>query len=123
MNSKDTNDRTPFHKGKKMYPIDFPLQELQNIVNIVRNNEVATKKEDFAHDIWWVQGYAQRVLIGAPPEIIALKVQNEIDPITVLEKIIDTNKPTTKAQGVIDNIPWKEFLKWALQQLIEQYLV
>jgi len=105
-----------------MYPVDFPLPELKNIINIVRNNEIAAKKEDFAHDVWWVQGYAQSKLVGAPPELVAQAAKAaKLEPVALLEKIVADHE-AVKAQGLVDNIPWKQFLAWALQQLLDRYL-
>ena len=62
--------RFPFPKRKRRimlaYPETLPLSCVQNIISIIRNREIATKKQEFFHCLWNVQGYLQLTVVGSP---------------------------------------------------------
>lgn len=103
------------------YPVEFPLAEITNVVNIARSGEVKSRLPEFAQDLWWVQGYAQSAVIGNPAVLDSQDVES--DPVVVLEKIAkDYESGALTAQGVLD---WRVVLLWAIgeiQKLIEDYL-
>jgi hypothetical protein len=49
-----------------VYPESFPVAEITTIVDLVRNGKVKDNLDDAAFAVWVVQGYGQKVLIGAP---------------------------------------------------------
>lgn len=49
------------------YPTVLPIDCAKNLFEIIRNREVSERKEELAHCLWNVQGYAQGLLLGAGP--------------------------------------------------------
>lgn len=48
------------------YPTVLPLTCVQTCIEIVRNRQLAERKQEFAHCGWNVQGYIQGTLLGQP---------------------------------------------------------
>lgn len=48
------------------YPTEFPLDSVTRIINVVRSGQYRANLQEFAHDIWTLQGYSQGVLLGGP---------------------------------------------------------
>jgi hypothetical protein len=107
------------------YPDSFPLAEGLNVVSIFRKGEVKAKAAVLAHDLWVLQGYAQKAVVGDPsapaevpvePKEPDFKIFSEEDPVAALQKVCDLHSNSDAvAQGLI---PWKSILKWALSQLV-----
>lgn len=99
------------------YPVDFPLDAVTNVVTTLRSGQASANLPQLAFDLWTVQGYAQRQLIGVPGEPVApntaLASQAAADPLAMLEAIA---QGSAGAQAVID---WASLLTWALQELVK----
>jgi hypothetical protein len=98
-----------------MYPESLPLDEIKNVVNLVRNGQVKEKVKEFAHDVWIVQGYAQGMIIGNPDVDFSLMSQSAGDAVDALEKLA-ASEDTMEAQMAI---PWQMILSWAVTKLLE----
>ena len=48
------------------YPETLPLTCVQNVIAILKNRNIDENKSEFAHCVWNVQGYLQKVLFGDP---------------------------------------------------------
>jgi hypothetical protein len=106
------------------YPDSFPLAEGLNVVTIFRKGEMKAKAAVLAHDLWVLQGYAQKAVIGDPnapvdaptdePKEPDFSIFSEEDPVAALQKVCDLHSGDAAAQGLI---PWKTILKWALKEL------
>lgn len=100
------------------YPEEFPLEEVKNIVNLLRNGAVRDNVATFAHDVWVTQGYGQRVLLGSPDPDFSLSTQSvpsESDVVEALEKAAaqaEAGGPSAQA-----SIPWELIVRWALEEL------
>ena len=100
------------------YPSEFPLDSVKSIINIFRSGGVADNKELLAYDIWVVQGYAQKMLMG-DLDISAFAAEEALadtDAIDELEKAaakFESGDIVTHAA-----VPWLFILKWALKILI-----
>lgn len=117
------------------YPVDFPLAQALEIVSIVRQKKVKERMPVFAYDLWLLQGYTMRTVIGdplAPPKIPAIPTAtpnggdagvlipdftlfSATDPVATLEKLCDQyqNNAITAQTAV----PWLMLLNWALDEL------
>lgn len=102
------------------YPTDLPLAEIKSVIDIVRAGEIVSRKSDFAHDVWVVQGYAQRFVLGSPPDIsLAQAVSEECeDPVAQLEKVVASASDEASTQSLSD-INWKAILQWAIKMLLQ----
>ena len=113
------------------YPADLPVLETRNVINIARSGEIASKKAEFAHDLWVVQGYAQSRLLGetsfnlssqSAPETCCggncTSAQSVCDPLAEMEKVL-AQAEGISAQALID---WKAILKFAAEKLLEYLL-
>lgn len=113
------------------YPKDFPLAETLELVALVRKGEVGAKKAEFGHKLWLVQGYAMKATLGDPVGDPVTGETGIVDggvvltpsaapadfcAVEALEKLCaDLQSGAVTAQGAI---PWKEILRWALQELV-----
>lgn len=48
------------------YPSSFPLVNIQSVVNTLRNKTVKDDIDQFAYDVWVIQGYGQKAILGSP---------------------------------------------------------
>jgi hypothetical protein len=95
------------------YPVDFPMAEVSNVINIVRSGQLADKKEEFAHDAWWVQGYAQSQVFSLG--ILPFSVAPDVDPVEALEMVMQAQS-VPSPQGAV---PWDQILFWAISELLK----
>lgn len=54
------------------YPDIVPMDAILLTTEIVKSRQLQERKQEFAHAAWNVQGYIQRVTLGAPSPVIAL---------------------------------------------------
>jgi hypothetical protein len=108
------------------YPKDFPLAETLELITIIRNGEVGAKKAQFGHNVWLIQGFAMRVTLGDPGTglsetdagvvLTPSAAPADFCAIEALEKVCaNIQNGALTAQGAV---PWKDILKWALQELV-----
>jgi len=114
---------TTFIGEEKMatpYPEEFPLSEVKDVVNDVKDGKVKENLQNFAHNVWVVQGYAQASLIGNETPDFVLSTQSvpeDFDAISELEKLCaNVEENTVSAQMAI---PWEFILQWALKELMD----
>lgn len=110
------------------YPSELPLNEIKSLITILRANEIAAKKAEFAHSLWVVQGYAQSKLIGSDDSFVLVSQAAECcggscesldaKALSELEKAA-ASADGLSAQAIID---WKTILKFAAEKLIEYLL-
>lgn len=110
------------------YPSELPLNEVKSLISIIRSNEIAAKKAEFAHSLWVVQGYAQSKLIGSDESFVLVSQAAECcggacksldqKALSELEKAA-ASADGVSAQAIID---WKTILKFAAEKLIEYLL-
>lgn len=114
------------------YPAELPLAEVKTLITIIKNQEIVTKKSQFAHALWVVQGFAQSKLLGtdanfdlvtqAAPESCcgggcgAQSVQDAA--------LAQLEKAAAAADGLAPQalIDWKIILKFAVEKLLEYLL-
>ena len=94
------------------YPSSLPLGEIQNIVSIVKSGDVLARRSTLALDLWVLQGYAQRLIIGNPAPENNITAQSADSAFFVLEKIAN-EEPVAQA-----SIDWTIILQWAIQMLL-----
>lgn len=51
------------------YPSQLSLEAVKVLIDIVKNRAIAERKVEFGHAAWNVQGYAQKMLLGAPNDL------------------------------------------------------
>lgn len=56
------------------YPIEFPLDEIQQCIRIAAGKTILQEKELFAIAAWNIQGFAQKMLIGPPDRLPQARV-------------------------------------------------
>jgi hypothetical protein len=99
------------------YPKELPVAEVLEVIEIVRSGQISERKEEFANDLWHIQGFAQGVIIGHPDAGSAFSAQGEIDVLVELEKIVEAHK--SGAVVAHASIPWQKILEWILKLLEE----
>lgn len=97
------------------YPKDLPLNEIQAIVDMVRNNRVTSSRVAFAKDVWIVIGYILNESVG--DQSTALQSLMPISDETAVATLVHLH-----AMGKLpgSGIVWKQLLKWALQLVASQ---
>lgn len=48
------------------YPTTIPTDDIRNLYNIAKAGEIKDRVAEFAEGEWWIQGYLQSKLFGAP---------------------------------------------------------
>jgi len=113
------------------YPQDLPIAQGLEIVSIIRKGELSAKKALFAYNLWLLQGFAQKSLLGNPPADVTADgvvltpsaveatscdtVDCDTDAVDTLEKLcLDAQNGTVVAHAAI---AWKKLLLWALTEL------
>ncbi len=111
------------------YPLNFPLSQAMEVVAIARQGKVKEKAAVFAHNLWVLQGFAQKTFVGDPdapasglsetggvlvPDISLFAVE---DPVAALEKVIEQHQ--SDAVVAQASLPWGLILKWALNELVK----
>lgn len=107
------------------YPQDFPVEQVTSLVSLVRDGNVGDNLDVFAHDLWVVQGYAQKVFVGDPgsgvvhsQEVYVKPV--DFDAVETLDKL--AKQAESGALASQDVGEWKWLLEWALQELLKVVL-
>jgi len=67
------------------YPDNFPLTQLTDIVSAVRSGNIAENTSKIALDIWIVQGYGQRSLLGLPESEASTPIETESETSAPIE--------------------------------------
>ena len=98
-----------------MYPTQFPIAELTNVINTIKNGQVKENLKIFAHDLWVLQGYAQANTIGNPIPVLTQSMET---PLETLEKILNIAQ-TPSPQALSLNPFLIQLLKIAIQELME----
>jgi hypothetical protein len=100
-----------------MYPNSLPLAEIQSLISIVKGGQIVQDRAKFALDLWWVQGYAQRALLGLPEGSDMVMAQKaDMTPLEVLE-LVAANAEDGQVLAPQAAIPWQLLLSWALEEL------
>lgn len=102
------------------YPESFPLEETKDVINAVRSGTVKENLPSFAHDLWVVQGFAQKSLIGDSGPDFSLTSQAapaDFDAVEELDKLVKQVESDTPAAQL--SVPWQLILSWALKQLLD----
>lgn len=108
------------------YPVDPPFAEIKDVLSIIHAGEIAAKKAEFVHDLLVIQGYAQSRIIGAD-HIASAQALDDEDPITLLEKVVNTDVISTQTfkDGLIDVlsvVDWATVLQWSVKILVANLL-
>lgn len=103
------------------YPGSFPLDEIKSVIENVRNGTVRENIEAFAHDVWVLQGFAQKSIIGEEPNfsLAAQSAPEGFEPVKELEQLVaqaESDGETVAAQA---SVPWQLILQWAINYLLE----
>jgi hypothetical protein len=99
------------------YPDSVPLLELKSAVDIIRKGEVQAKAPTFAHDLWTIQGYGQKMLVGSPtPDFAVISKADAFDAVGTMEKIISQAEGNPTAQL---DMPWRLLVRWVVDQLVD----
>lgn len=95
------------------YPESFPITNIQSIIASYRNGTIQDNLDDFAYNVWVVQGYGQKAILGNPssPAIQSLAEVDDEFCIQALEAAVQENPSPQMA------IPWTILLPFFLRQL------
>lgn len=99
------------------YPADVPVQEMLNVVKLLRSGTVIANRAEFALDAWVVQGYCQKQIIGAPADTqYVSQAADGRDPLDLMESVANGDP---QAQLLF---PWELIAGFVLKKIIE-YIV
>lgn len=104
------------------YPQSIPLNEIKIVIDLVRNGQVKSNLSAFAKNLWVVQGFAQKMLIGdgtgaAAPDFSLTAQAAHFDAVSELEKFVAKAENGEAAAQI--SIPWDLIIQWALKYLMD----
>lgn len=73
------------------YPTAFPLTEVRTITEIVKNNELSSRRAELAHNVWHVQGFMQSILLVENPRPVFGDPEENDRAVVALIDAISTN--------------------------------
>ncbi len=80
------------------YPLELPIESISELVRLVRQGQISTQAPVIAWHAWNVQGFVQKVLIGAPSRdpLVAWSVaEPDAEPRVVGESVSIGVEPMT----------------------------
>lgn len=101
------------------YPTELPLFELRSVLSIIQSGEIGAQKSEFAKNLWWIQGYAQKMILGEGQSLQSAAPVSVTDAqaAEAIQKAIDSAESTEAcAQGL--NSIWLWILTYAAEKLI-----
>ena len=118
------------------YPAELPLVEVKTLITIIKNQEIVTKKSQFAHALWVVQGFAQSKLLGSDANFdlvtqaatagsVGQCCGGGCDGQSLQDSALNQlEKAAAAADGLAPQalIDWKIILKFAVEKLLEYLL-
>lgn len=110
------------------YPAEFPIDNIRGIVDGVRNGNISENLDKFGYDVWVVQGFAQKALLGDPnadgggdggdgPGFVLMSAA-DVDDEAALQALESLASDAPQAQV---DIPWDLILSF-LFKLLEEWL-
>lgn len=101
------------------YPAGFPVAELTNILGILKAGTVKENVKEFAHDLWWCQGFAQSLIIGAPVLVLSQEMRHLTldETVTQLEKLLNQQGADDASAQALNPLFYM-LLKFAIEELI-----
>lgn len=105
------------------YPTELPMFELRALMSIISSGDVMGQKAEFFENLWWVQGYGQKLLFGENPQMIAAsavtEIANDQDAAAAIQKILDSaDNPSAQSLAPI----WAALVSWAINKALEYLL-
>lgn len=105
------------------YPTELPIFELRSVLSIIQSGDVMAQKAEFFKNLWWIQGYGQKLLLGENAQLIAASAAAEIttdaDAAVAIQKIVDNAEgPTAQALAPL----WTALVTWAINKALEYLL-
>lgn len=106
------------------YPDGFPLDNIRSLVNALRDGTVRDNLQQFAFDVWVVQGFGQKALLGAPGTndgdngFVLMAVPAAVDTDAAMQALEALANDEPQAQA---SVPWELILAFLLK-LLEEWL-
>jgi hypothetical protein len=105
------------------YPTELPIYELRSLMTIINSGDIMGQKAEFFKNLWWVQGYGQKLLFGESAQMVASSAAAEItsdqEASAVIQKIIE-NSDDVNAQSL--SPLWAALVSWAINKALEYLL-
>jgi hypothetical protein len=105
-----------------VYPTDFPIAETLELVGFLRNGQIAAHKSKFAYNLWLLEGFALKSVLGDPfaptpttDVVTPSAVPEGFNAADELEKLCQHHADGTFHAQV--TVPWKKILQWAVTEL------
>lgn len=119
------------------YPEEFPTEAVGTVLQIISSADWGSKKDEFAHAVWNLQGFLQRMILplsaddGGSSVLSAAALASTLDDAEAIEALqhIQSNPLVMTASTDVDAIksyslalplPAIVLLKWLLSKLIEE---
>ena len=103
------------------YPTDAPLDAVSSLVAIVKSQNIAGQKEQFALALWNVQGYIQGKALGEGPLVVGCLGGSTCSDEEAIAAATAIESQLNVAEGAQAAIPWTLLLplvKYGLQALL-----
>jgi hypothetical protein len=113
------------------YPTELPIFELRAVLATINSGDIMGQKAEFFKNLWWVQGYGQKLMLGEQTQMVsasaapfglppgAPEIASNQDAAGVIQKIID-NSDGASAQAMSEL--WAALVSWAISKALELLL-
>jgi len=107
------------------YPAELPIFELRNVLSIINSGNIMAQKAEFFRDLWWIQGYGQKLALGEGTQLTpasvaaATEFTSDQDAAVAIQKIIDSADQAS-AQSLAPL--WTALITWAINKALEYLL-
>lgn len=103
------------------YPVSFPINDAQLIINDIRNRKIVSDDVNFAKAVWELTGFALKSTLGEPagaPLSLTMSPTTSSTIATILETIINQIAQGINFGQIASTIPWQSIAVWGLQMLL-----
>ena len=107
------------------YPTEMPIFELRNVLSIISSGNIMAQKTEFFKDLWWIQGYGQKLVLGENAQLTPAAVEavtqitSDEEAAAAIQKLIDSSD-TVSEQSLISLAPiWSALISWAINKALE----
>ena len=105
------------------YPTELPIFELRAALSIINSGDIMGQKAEFFKNLWWIQGYGQKLLLGENAQMVAASAASDIttdqEAAAAMQKIIDSGD---EMNAQVLSTLWTALVSWAINKALEYLL-
>jgi hypothetical protein len=98
------------------YPQSFPFTNIQRVISLYRQGSIKDNVDQFAFDVWVIQGYGQKAILGSPQ---VAKIQSEDQAVTEELVVQYLEKSVSEEPSAQSMIPWSIIIPFLVRELLK----